>query len=338
LKIGLLNQAAPAPGPHPEMDPDIVAILDDDEGQMDFDELDDDFVAQANARAPGDEDDERDDDERSEEMEDEEDDREMGSDFGDEHRWNKEETRSRFTEYSMSSSVIPRTDGLQQLDARFEKIYEQYDDSEVGSLDGEEEESVDSDDENGLIDLNSDRMLEMADEFAAEQKQKRVTLDQLGKFTDDRRFEETEDQEPLERVYVSEEQDRFDCETIVSTYSNLYNHPTLIKEEKKVRLDKKTGLPVDALRGSGGLTKNKLNQLPDDEKIGTASVRSTVLSVRPKDETAEEKRLRKQTVKLERKERRCEKKANQMAFKDEEIRRKAVDLNLRQNLQGMKLS
>lgn len=33
-----------------------------------------------------------------------------------------EETKSRFTNYSMSSSVIKRNDGLTLLDDRFEKV------------------------------------------------------------------------------------------------------------------------------------------------------------------------------------------------------------------------
>ena len=34
-----------------------------------------------------------------------------------------EETKSRFTEYSMSSSVLPRNDGLRNVDDRFEKVF-----------------------------------------------------------------------------------------------------------------------------------------------------------------------------------------------------------------------
>lgn len=95
------------------MDPDIVAILDDEEGDVEFEELEDDFIKKANAAADDEEGDEK------EAMDEEE----MGSDFGDDdHSRQGEETRSRFTEYSMTSSVIPRSEGLQQLDARFEKV------------------------------------------------------------------------------------------------------------------------------------------------------------------------------------------------------------------------
>ena len=57
---------------------------------------------------------------------------EVGSDFsggmfpesGDEEEYFSEETRSRFTKYSMTSSVIRRNDQLRHLDDRFEKVRE----------------------------------------------------------------------------------------------------------------------------------------------------------------------------------------------------------------------
>ena len=58
---------------------------------------------------------------------------EVGSDFSggmfpesgdDEEYFSEEETRSRFTNYSMTSSVIRRNDQLSHLDDRFEKVRE----------------------------------------------------------------------------------------------------------------------------------------------------------------------------------------------------------------------
>lgn len=43
-------------------------------------------------------------------------------DMGSEVKFGDEETKSRFTNYSMSSSVIRRNDGLTLLDDRFEKV------------------------------------------------------------------------------------------------------------------------------------------------------------------------------------------------------------------------
>lgn len=38
----------------------------------------------------------------------------------------REETKSRFTEFSMSSSVVPRNDQLTLLDDRFEKVFASF--------------------------------------------------------------------------------------------------------------------------------------------------------------------------------------------------------------------
>ena len=45
--------------------------------------------------------------------------------YGD-HQFMDEETKSRFTNYSMSSSVIRRNEGLTLLDDRFEKVSEVF--------------------------------------------------------------------------------------------------------------------------------------------------------------------------------------------------------------------
>lgn len=42
-------------------------------------------------------------------------------------------------------------------------------------------------------------------------------------------------EDDLERLVVdAREKDKWDCESILSTYSNIYNHPKLIKEPPKV--------------------------------------------------------------------------------------------------------
>ena len=48
--------------------------------------------------------------------------------------FSEEETKSKFTSYSMSSSVIRRNEQLTQLDDQFEKFMDQYDEDEVGAL------------------------------------------------------------------------------------------------------------------------------------------------------------------------------------------------------------
>lgn len=52
-------------------------------------------------------------------------DEDMRGDYGD-RMFMDEETKSRFTSYSMSSSVIRRNEGLTLLDDRFEKVNHIY--------------------------------------------------------------------------------------------------------------------------------------------------------------------------------------------------------------------
>merc|ERR1719259_1547544 len=66
------------------------------------------------------------------------------------------------------------------------------------------------------------------------------------------------DKEIME-MFEDKPKDRFDCQSILSTYSTLYNHPKLISEVSKkkkidpIRIDGKTGIPKDVL-GRSGLT------------------------------------------------------------------------------------
>lgn len=137
--VGLLNKAAPISGPRFDLDPDLVAAMDDDFNFSDPEnQLDDNFVAQANF---GDGDFEDMDDEEYEGEEDVSSDFGEADDFFDEKSFGGETFRtskSRFTEYSVSSSVMRRNNGLTDLDDRFEEFFEQYDDDEIGALDQED--------------------------------------------------------------------------------------------------------------------------------------------------------------------------------------------------------
>lgn len=151
--VGLLNKAAPVSGPRLDFDPDIVAALDDD---FDFDNpeniLEDDFVLQANE--PKKRRSDAEDDDEWEDVEDDSDEKDSCNDEdydsegplsddgvngqGKEFLFMQEETKSRFTEYSMTSSVMRRNEQLTLLDDRFEKFFEQFDEDEIGALDNVE--------------------------------------------------------------------------------------------------------------------------------------------------------------------------------------------------------
>lgn len=261
---GLLRRALPSKGPRPDWDPDVVAALDEDFNFEDPDnQLEDNFMELAMQ-------------EGGEECEDEEDDRNWSdydsneadhSDNGDEELddlgplrgFGNEETKSRFTEYSMSSSVIRRNEQLSLLDDKFEKFYEQYDDLEVGALDCEEIE--------GTLDPNNDMLLQYATEFKKEHKaipyEKSFDIARLVKL---QTKDESSEEEMVELEVSDDEEKKWDCQSILSTYSNLYNHPKLIvepsKNKGKIEIDSKTGVPKNVFsENTSKLTAKSLAKL-----------------------------------------------------------------------------
>merc|ERR1712113_1118637 len=136
---------------------------------------------------------------------------------------------------------------------------------------------------------------------------------------------EDSDQEEFEKIRVQERDDKWDCESILSTYSTLYNHPKLISEKNnKIQLSSKTGIPKGVL--GRGLTAGALKQLDVetgvlDEEVMSIKSRISEMSFRPKHETLEERR-----------ERREEKKANTSAFKSEKMRQEKVLINNKNNV------
>lgn len=101
-------------------------------------------------------------------------------------------------------------------------------------------------------------------------------------------------------------EDRWDCETILTTYSNIYNHPKLIvlPPKNKIRLSAKTGLPLDEHRSKFSKA-SKEESSSEDENVeqeendsnGETSKVHQVCFERKKGETSEERRARKQLVK-----------------------------------------
>lgn len=172
------------------------------------------------------------------------------------------------------------------------------------------------------------------------------------------KLQQEEEEKPEEMVVleVTEEESgkkKWDCESILSTYSNAYNHPKLIevpskKKSSKIQINPKTGIPTNVFEQPGKLTEKSLAKLNSTQIESTAtgpkslcaeSVLSTlsVLSIRPKDETPEEKKERKKLLKEYRSERRIEKKANKVAFNEERLRQNVININNRNNLAGAKI-
>ncbi|XP_062980654.1 protein LTV1 homolog [Elgaria multicarinata webbii] len=353
--VGLLNKAAPVSGPRLDFDPDIVAALDDD---FDFDNpnnlLEDDFILRANK--PGSIDQEKEacwesksgDEDEWEDMEEEEDGKNFQSDeeydsegpLSDDAEirgemkdffFMQEETRSRFTEYSMTSSVMRRNEQLTLLDERFEKFFEQFDDDEIGALDNAELE--------GFIQSDSTRLQEVLNDYYKEKEKDCVKPDALVIKEDSEVLlnEEEDEKEKIVTLVIKEPREKWDCESILSTYSNIYNHPKLIEvpqKPKPILVSNKTGIPLDVLP-QRGLTAKQAERM---QIINDCDLPRVSTQPRSKTETKEDRKARKQAIKEERKERRMEKKANKLAFKQEKTRQEKELLNLKQNIQGLKLS
>lgn len=254
---GLLRKAAPHLGPRPDLEPEVVAALDDD---FDFDNPDNEIEDNFMELAMGGEGDgncidyeEYSDIESDFDGDSEEDDNdEMGDRLAPlrqrRHKLSQfdgEETKSRFTEYSMSSSVIRRNEQLSLLDDRFEKFFENYDEPEIGALDCEEIE--------GNVEMSEDLLNQCMVEL------KRDVNDlPYDKKWDEQRIqkmlaEESSEEEMVELDVTDGDFDRkWDCESVLSTYSNVYNHPKVINEPRsrkrsKIVINPKTGVPMNVL-------------------------------------------------------------------------------------------
>ncbi|XP_011148702.1 protein LTV1 homolog [Harpegnathos saltator] len=355
-KVGMLNKAAPISGPQLNLDPDVVAAMDDD---FDYDDpenqLEDNFFVLANAGSSDDDgfdkeyeyelnesDNEYDQSdisseghmEFSDEKNEEED--EVGSLKGPLYTFEDEETKSRFTEYSMSSSVMRRNEQLTLLDDKFEKIYAAYDENEIGALDCDEIE--------GYIAHDSNFVLQCAAEYEKKQKEDTENIAELMKDRMkimERESSSSEDEAELEKLIVdARKKDKWDCESILSTYSNIYNHPKLIEEPKrlqKIKIDPKSGIPKNVFGNmSGKLTVEMLSQFdsennklePRDMQSVAESKKSELseLNIRPKGETSDDRKKRKKLFKEYKKERMIERKTNIETFNEENHREK-IQLN-----------
>lgn len=259
---GLLRKAAPHLGPRPDLEPEIVAALDDD---FDFEnpdnELEDNFMEMAmggegDASCIDYEDGDFSDIDSNFDGDSNGDD-ESGDEDGDRlaplrqrrHKFSDfdgEETKSRFTEYSMSSSVIRRNEQLTLLDDRFEKFFENYDEPEIGALDCEEIE--------GNVEMSGD----LLNQCMVELKRDANDLPYDKKWDENRiqKMLAEESEEEMVELEVADDgtERKWDCESVLSTYSSAYNHPKVISEPRsrkrsKIVINPKTGVPMNVLNG-----------------------------------------------------------------------------------------
>lgn len=327
--VGMLNRAAPQPNLRLDLDVDVVAAMDDDFDYSDPDnQLEDNFIELANAEGETESEHDMDSNFGSEEMD------EVASLDG-QFTFRDEETKSRFTEYSMSSSVMKRNEELTLLDNRFEKMYEQYDENEIGALDCDEIE--------GYMPETANVLLQYAEEFQKDCELQKLDENKCKQKTLELNEDSDENDDDFENREVPTKM-KWDCESILSTHSNIYNHPKLIREpnNNKIKIDPRTGIPTNVL-GCNKLTVKALSRLnaenDDNISISTKTISSHIseLYIRPKDESPIERHNRKMLLKSYRKERRIEKKANSDAFKEEALRQCKNDINNKNNFVGNKI-
>lgn len=249
-KVGILNQAAPHSGPLLDWDPDIVETLDDayqhemvftlkdDPEALGPDQEDDltldDFLGGGEPLSEDDGEDQADEEgDFSSDFDSNEALDEVGSLDG-RFSFTEEETQTRFTQYSMSSSVVARNEQLSQLDEQFEKFYDAYTEDNTGGLDMDEIE--------GHQDDESELMRKMVQAYQAQRGQERQVPDLKAEVKDrlaakddgDSDDDDNDSDEEDELVQIPENpKERWDCESILSTYSNIYHRPKMISEPSR---------------------------------------------------------------------------------------------------------
>ncbi|KZT55421.1 LTV-domain-containing protein [Calocera cornea HHB12733] len=250
--------------------------------------------------------------------------------------------------FSMSSSSVWRSAGQKMVDDRFDEVEKAYEEgaSDSASDDDAEGSGSGSDEAPNLVNSRAD-FEAVIDGFMSQYEQVgnhvRPTSEKLDTLrramgaelrardmraatgTGGRGADGDDDEGILMPVDVDEVKDTWDVETILSTYSNLENHPRVISARadvgrgvKRIRLDTRTGLPTVEEEEGAEPRRSKRSageEQPSPEKRQKLAPKAPI--VRAKTESAEEKKARKAAVKLERQERRAVKKATKTAFSTE---------------------
>lgn len=102
----------------------------------------------------------------------------------------------------------------------FLQMYAAYDENEIGALDCEEIE--------GHVPENSEVLLQCVEEFEKSKMKEQLDKEKGGDIIENLSSTESEEMVAMEVL----EKEKWDCQSILSTYSDIYNHPKLITEPK----------------------------------------------------------------------------------------------------------
>eukprot|EP00833_Pecoramyces_ruminatium_P001893 jgi/Orpsp1_1/1175925/evm.model.c7180000055744.1 len=261
----------------------------------------------------------------------------------------EDDRRTGLTGFSMSSSAMFRNKHLTLLDDRFERVINQYDDDNIGELDPEAPNVRGNIDDNDLpehYDKLFDEFLDSKDVLGKKVIEKfagGIPSEQIAELREELKTKEfdilkyeEEQSNKKEKVQMIErelsknekrERNNWDCETIITTYTNIYNHPKMIKDDtvKKIHVTRK-GLPI---------VEKEISEEEEEEE--EYEVRENKGIARNRNETKEEKKARKAMVKNAKKERREAKKATKKAFKKEHMKQEKIQKTKEMQERTMKI-
>lgn len=232
----------------------------------------------------------------------------MNVDFEDD----EDERKTRFTAYSMSSSIMRRSVKLENLDDHFEEFFAKFDDEEIGDLPqknlADNEIELDSELLKNMIQQDYDEFVPKVDN--AIEMAKKLNLGEDVKRYVENLPDSDSDEEQYEMITIKQKP-KWDCETICSTYSNLYNRPKIVDDGFSTRSGK-----VKPNRNKNVMFGNALKEL-ESVYQQERNDQKTRPQARQKDETKQEKKARKMVAKEAKRERRIEKKETRAAFANE---------------------
>ncbi|KAJ2726119.1 Protein ltv1 [Coemansia sp. Benny D115] len=265
-------------------------------------------------------------------------------------------SRSVSTGFSMSSSAMYRNANLTLLDEQFDRVEAMYEEEDSESNPDEdymgdgtgESVSTRPDFENvldeflneyeltgkkmqvvleggtgqGKLDTVREALLDA--NVTPEESRRAVLATGLKMFAEDNMRTREEDDKELEAMLLQkEERTPWDCQTILTTYSTLDNHPSTIYEARtpRIRVSRKTGFPVVENNGEEEKEKEKENENENENGTQEESVRVNKGEARSRNETAEEKRERKKLLQEAKRNRREQKRETQGIFAEKRERR-----------------
>ncbi|KFM78397.1 Protein LTV1-like protein, partial [Stegodyphus mimosarum] len=191
-----------------------------------------------------------------------------------------------FSGFSLTSARSDGPECIKTFNERFEKVFEEYDDDQIGALDDEEI--------CGPLSPESERVQSI---LGSRKEEEKIELGSCDESLKEKilQFAETEEEEKIVEVFI-EKPLEYDCESILSAYSNKYNQ-TVIREKPKKILNKHNLKQFNNKNkddeGEGEEHNDSSVVTSDDDKVSVASS----FNIRCEGETPEQRRERKRLFK-----------------------------------------